>query len=103
MNVLSTATKHDYVRRPLNMAKKNPWDAKAHFRAPKDRDLSCPTGKVRFKDHDHAVSALHKAKNRRALALENEIETPRQECRAYKCKACKGFHLTSKADFTKAA
>jgi hypothetical protein len=85
------------------MAKKLPWDAKAHFRAPKDRDLSCPSGKVRFKDHNHAVSALHKAKNQRTIAQENQVETSRKECRSYKCKLCKGFHLTSKADYTKAA
>ncbi len=85
------------------MAKKLPWDAKAHFRAPKDADRSCPTGKVRFKDHDHAVSALHKAKNNRTNARIEKGETKRQECRSYKCNACKGFHLTSKADYTKAA
>ena len=85
------------------MAKKQPWDAKAHFRAPKDHDRTCPCGKVRFKDHDHAVTALHAAKNRRTTAASTNQQTLRQECRAYKCKECKGFHLTSKADYTKAA
>lgn len=85
------------------MAKKQPWDAKAHFRAPKESDRSCPTGKVRFKDHAHAVSALHAAKNRRKFAEAENVDTARKECRTYPCKACKGFHLTSKADYSKAA
>ncbi len=85
------------------MAKKLPLGAKAHFRAPKDHDRSCPTGKVRFKDHDHAVTALHKAANYRKDAAVHEGYTKRNECRTYKCKECKGFHLTSKADYSKAA
>jgi hypothetical protein len=65
MNARYIVTKPDFERKLPNMAKKKPWDKKAHFRAPRDHDRSCPCGKVRFKDHDHAVSALHSAKNRR--------------------------------------
>ena len=78
------------------MAKKHPHGTKSHFRAPKHLKRSCPTGKVRFKDHHLAVAALHKAKNSRAFAEENEIDTSRLEVRDYACKFCKGFHLTSK-------
>lgn len=85
------------------MARKQPFGSKTHFRAPKHSDRTCPTGKVRFKDHAHAVAVLHASKNRRKVAEELNLETDRNECRTYPCKACKGFHLTSRADLTKAA
>jgi hypothetical protein len=81
------------------MAKKQPHGTKSHFRSPKQLNRTCPSGKIRFKDHNHAVSALHKAKNTRELAAENSFDTARKEIRSYKCKDCKGFHLTSKPQY----
>lgn len=81
------------------MTKKQPHGTKSHFRSPKNLNRTCPSGKIRFKDHNHAVSALHKAKNTRETAILNAKNTPRMEIRSYKCKECKGFHLTSKPQY----
>lgn len=59
----------------------------------------CPTGKRRFKDHRQAVDVLHKAKTARVFARAAGSDTRRAEVRTYRCGLCKGFHLTSRAEF----
>lgn len=63
-------------------------------------DHSCPTGKVRFRDHREAVVALHDASNARHFAALTQGSTSRHECRAYSCGQCHGYHLTSQPDTT---
>ena len=54
---------------------------------------TCPVSKkVRFRDHDEAVAALHRAA--RAREFSSGI-TSRHERRTYACAACRGWHLTS--------
>lgn len=54
---------------------------------------TCPiTRKVRFRDHDEAIQALHAAEVARVFSAGH---TNRQECRSYACSACRGWHLTS--------
>jgi hypothetical protein len=54
---------------------------------------TCPVSrKVRFRDHEEAVQALHAAEVARVFS---SGDTQRQECRAYACPACQGWHLTS--------
>jgi hypothetical protein len=55
----------------------------------------CISGKVRFRDHEQAVDALHRSANRRHFADQDGRQTRRQEIRSYNCKFCKGHHLTS--------
>lgn len=60
----------------------------------KDR---CPvSGKRRFRDHREAVRALHRVANHRKTAREHGQESRRREVRCYRCKECRGWHLTSK-------
>ena len=59
----------------------------------------CPSGKRRFKDHRQAVDVLHKAATARAFARASGSDTRRAEVRTYRCALCKGFHLTSLAEF----
>lgn len=56
----------------------------------------CVSGKVRYPDHEYAVSVLHKAQNSAKRSLEERGTTRRHEQRAYFCAECQGFHLTSK-------
>lgn len=63
-------------------------------------DRSCPTGKVRFRDHQEAVVALHDASNAQHFAALTQGSTSRHECRAYSCGQCHGYHLTSQPDTT---
>lgn len=53
------------------------------------------TGKRRFRDHQEAVVALHKAVAARARADAHDVVTARRERRAYFCASCNGWHLTS--------
>lgn len=56
----------------------------------------CPqTGKRRFRDHAHAVEALHRAQGARHRADLDEVASRRQERRTYSCVDCNGWHLTS--------
>ncbi len=55
------------------------------------------SGKRRFRDHREAVVALHQAANHRARAIEQGEVSRRREVRSYRCKKCKGWHLTSAA------
>jgi hypothetical protein len=60
---------------------------------------SCRSGKVRFRDHDEAVHALHKAAVARHWAESEGVETRRREARTYACTSCNGWHLTSRTVF----
>jgi hypothetical protein len=53
------------------------------------------TGKVRFPDSRAAVEALHRAKTIQYFAELDSTPTRRRECRHYRCRECKGWHLTS--------
>lgn len=59
----------------------------------------CPTGKVRFRDHQQSVAALHKAANYRANDLAERGISNRNEIRSYKCDACAGWHISSKTNW----
>ena len=59
------------------------------------RSQTC--GKIRFRDHREAVSALHTAAALRQRAAAEMLSTRRREVRAYECDACHGHHLTSLA------
>jgi hypothetical protein len=61
--------------------------------------FECPTGKRRFKDHEQAVDVLHKAAAARNWAKAEKVRTNREEVRTYRCARCKGFHLTSQAEW----
>jgi hypothetical protein len=56
----------------------------------------CPaTGKIRWRDHEEAIRALHTTQNAKATATFYGAESRRNENRAYACVACSGWHLTS--------
>ena len=59
----------------------------------------CPTGKIRFRDHDMCIAALHRSANIRAIDLEGQGFTKRNEIRSYPCEKCAGWHLSSKANW----
>ncbi|ROQ69199.1 hypothetical protein EDD93_3696 [Streptomyces sp. 840.1] len=50
--------------------------------------MSCPTGKIRYRDRLAAAIAL--ASTSRSTA------SRREEARTYRCRQCRGWHLTSK-------
>lgn len=52
--------------------------------------------KVRYRDHQQAVRALHRASNARAAQLADAGTTRRRETRTYECHRCHGHHLTSR-------
>lgn len=56
--------------------------------------------KVRYRDKKLALNFLHNCQNLAVRQIEECGETRRHENRAYKCDACKGWHLTSQAEFT---
>lgn len=60
----------------------------------------CASGKLRYKDHEMAIEALHKAWRSGAIALRETGSTTRNEKRAYKCDGCKGWHLTHNETWT---
>lgn len=55
----------------------------------------CVTGKVRFRDRQESIEALHRAENARKFNEQDNLENRRMEKRIYKCEFCVGFHLTS--------
>lgn len=55
---------------------------------------SCPSGKVRYRD---GIAVKF------ALAGIDNVDLKRREQRAYRCRACKGWHLTSQARRTRPA
>lgn len=59
----------------------------------------CPTGKIRFRDHDMCIPALHRSANIRAIDLAGQGFTKRNEIRSYPCEKCAGWHLSSKANW----
>jgi hypothetical protein len=67
-------------------------------RRPRPRKKSsrrCPvTGKVRYRDHAEAVTALHRVLSIRRLH-NGPVPCARRERRGYGCHFCKGWHLTS--------
>ena len=66
------------------------------IRRPRRRADVCPlTGKIRWRDHEEAIRALHATQNANATATFHGIESRRNECRVYDCPACGGWHLTS--------
>ncbi|GAB3601106.1 hypothetical protein GCM10027586_03820 [Kineococcus gypseus] len=50
--------------------------------------MSCPSGKVRYRDRIAAELALLNA-HRSSAARRNEV-------RVYQCEKCRGWHLTSR-------
>lgn len=58
----------------------------------------CPvTHKDRWPDKRAAVEVLHRAQVSRRRAEEAGLTSRRQECRAYRCPSCAGWHTTSQA------
>ncbi len=57
------------------------------------------SGKRRFRDHRHAVRALHGAARCRRAAVLDGVVTSRRECRSYLCDWCDGWHLTSQKEW----
>ncbi len=55
----------------------------------------CPEGKVRFKDRQMVIEALHRMQNAAAWAVELTGNTTRAEKRYYFCGKCKGYHTSS--------
>lgn len=55
----------------------------------------CRCGKVRYRDKREAVRTLHRMLIVASYQIADSGYTKRQECRAYSCGMCKGFHLTS--------
>ncbi len=55
---------------------------------------ACPTGKVRYPDEERARDALASTLLARVLRDDQR----RRETRAYACRDCRGWHLTSTPD-----
>lgn len=55
----------------------------------------CSTGKIRYRDKQEAIEALHRAENTRKFSEQDGLATRRNEKRVYKCPTCAGVHLTS--------
>jgi hypothetical protein len=55
----------------------------------------CVTGKIRYRDKQEAIEALHRAENTRKFSEQDGLATRRNEKRVYKCPSCAGAHLTS--------
>ena len=55
----------------------------------------CPEGKVRYKDRQMAIEALHRMQNLASWAVELTGKTARAEKRYYFCVKCNGYHVTS--------
>lgn len=48
---------------------------------------TCPSGKVRYRDHEQATAALQRLK---VSSTRSKIQT-----RDYPCSQCQGYHLTA--------
>jgi hypothetical protein len=60
----------------------------------------CETGKLRYRSREQATDALRRAKWSAQRAESFGEESRRREVRAYFCEdACRGWHLTSKAEW----
>jgi hypothetical protein len=54
--------------------------------------------KVRFRDHQEAIVAMHAIARFKKFAGEAGVDiSARQERRTYRCELCKGVHLTSQS------
>ena len=51
--------------------------------------MSCPCGKIRYRDRLAAKLALARIMRR------DDASRPKSERRPYRCPACRGWHLTS--------
>lgn len=68
------------------------------FTAVKTVRLKGDCKKLRYRDLDEALEALHRIENYRSYIEESGVSsTQRREKRAYKCQVCLGAHLTSKS------
>lgn len=54
--------------------------------------MTCPSGKVRYRDRIGALLALASAQHK------DGSKRAKTEKRAYRCTNCRGWHLTSKAN-----
>ena len=55
----------------------------------------CASGKIRYRDKQEAIAALHHAENIRKFNEQDGLANRRNEKRVYKCPTCAGVHLTS--------
>lgn len=80
-------------------------EKKNQRRPRKSRDWgTCPeTGKIRYGERFDAQKALQHAFHERAAARLDGVEPTNRVVRAYKCRACRGFHTTSMATYGVAA
>jgi hypothetical protein len=62
---------------------------------PRTRVRGCG-GKVRFRDHEEAVEALHRANFARRRCVEDGATTTHGAVRTYYCPRCSGYHLASR-------
>jgi hypothetical protein len=53
-------------------------------------------GKVRFRDHEEAVEALHRADCARSRSVADGATSTHRAVRTYYCPRCGGYHLTSR-------
>lgn len=58
-------------------------------------DRCSTSGKLRFRDKQEALNAVHAALVSRQFAEVDGSTTTRQERRAYSCASCHGWHITS--------
>lgn len=63
-------------------------------RTPRTPARRCPSGKVRFPDHQAAARALANRRTKAAAGVDTRDVSP---IRSYDCPLCSGHHLTSKA------
>lgn len=68
-------------------------EKRSHVRRHLDRCSS--SGKLRFRDKQEALKAVHAARVSRQFAEVDGSTTTRQERRAYSCAGCHGWHITS--------
>lgn len=61
---------------------------------PRHRVRACGN-KVRFRDHEEAIEALHRAVTVRRRCEVDGVATSHLAVRDYYCSGCGGFHLTS--------
>jgi hypothetical protein len=65
-------------------------------RSTKGGKYLCPSGKVRYRDHEQGVRALHQEQNSAKREITDFGVTRRFEQRSYYCAQCRGHHLSSK-------
>ncbi|MFM7677314.1 MAG: hypothetical protein ACKO83_00545 [Roseiflexaceae bacterium] len=71
---------------------------------PRHQYPTCYTsGKSRFDERKDAQQALTNARFVREMHEREGIASRRQECRVYRCEDCRGWHLTSRPEWQRAA